>query len=101
MVVMPRHCRRFVADNGLDDVQRNASIGRKRDEGVPQGVLFRRPSNLTEVTIFAALKIRAISWLTCQRARLYISQIVGKTGPERDWGLGFGDWASRSAAPSV
>ena len=45
MVVVPRHRRGFVTDDGLHDVERNTRIRRERDERVPQGVecRLRRP----------------------------------------------------------
>ena len=36
MVVMPRHSRRFMADNALNDMQRHPRVRRERDERVPQ-----------------------------------------------------------------
>ena len=38
MVVMPSHRRRFVADDGLHDVERDSCICRERYERVPQRV---------------------------------------------------------------
>ena len=38
MVVMPRHRRRFMTDDGLHDMQRNPGVCRERDESVPQRV---------------------------------------------------------------
>ena len=41
VIVVPRHGSRFVADDRLDDMKRNARVGRKGDEGVPERVKGR------------------------------------------------------------
>ena len=41
MVVVPRHRRRLMADDGLHDVEWNARVRGKRNEGVPKRVKCR------------------------------------------------------------
>ena len=38
MVVVPRHRGRFMADDALHNVKWHTGIGRKRNEGVPEGM---------------------------------------------------------------
>ena len=76
VVVMPRHSRRFMADNALNDMQRNPGVCRERDEGVAERVGSRlrgqylRPSRRAMMTLLRKLQVRkSVNPLQCMLDR--------------------------------